>query len=461
MQKHKRRAIVKLVLISVAVAIALFLALVPFNIPFTNYQYKSFAGGIKLGIDLKGGIYAVYDIADNEEDRTNLDSRLEGTVSRLYSMITSKGYMEATVSREGDTRVRVEVPDLENPEELFEVIGEPAVLEFRIDGETLLTGDTIENAYASYSNESGYVVQLIFNSTGAKLFGDVTTAHVNEVMDIVVNDQVISQATISQAITNGKPVITGNFDYESAEKLANQIVSGAFDVRLQLIESSVVSPTLGANALTTSLIAGGIGLLGIIIFLCVIYRAMGAMSSISLLLFTALYLFFLWALPWVQLTLPGIAGIILSIGMAVDANIIIFERVKDEYKLGKSINASIAAGFKRALAAIIDSNVTTIIAAVVLIALGTGSVRGFGLTWLIGVIISMFCSLVVTRGLLKTVLKINKTDAKLYNLKREDDVSEIPDDDNTKGSRPRGIFSLGKAVKNKFTRKKNTGSVNQ
>jgi preprotein translocase subunit SecF len=147
--------------------------------------------------------------------------------------------------------------------------------------------------------------------------------------------------------------------------------------------------------------------------------------------------------------------------MAVDANIIIFERVKDEYRLGKSINASIAAGFKRALAAIIDSNVTTIIAAVILIALGTGSVRGFGLTWLIGVLISMFCSLVVTRGLLNTVLKINKTDAKLYNLKREDDVSEIPDDDNTKGSRPRGIFSLGKAVKNKFTRKKNTGSVNQ
>lgn len=463
MQKHKRRAIVKLVLVSVAVAIALFLALVPFDIPFTNYKYTSFAGGIKLGIDLKGGVYAVYDIADDEEDRTNLDSRLDGTVSRLYSVITGKGYMEATVSREGDTRIRVEVPDLKNPEELFEVIGEPAVLEFRIDGETVLTGDTIENAYASYSNESGYVVQLIFNAKGTKQFGDITTEHVNKVMDIVVNDEVISSATISQAITNGKPVITSpDFTYETADKLANQIVSGAFDVKLQLIESSVVSPTLGANALTTSLIAGGIGLLGIIIFLCVLYKVMGAMSSISLLLFTALYLFFLWALPWVQLTLPGIAGIILSIGMAVDANIIIFERVKDEYRQGKSINASIAAGFKRALAAIIDSNVTTIIAAIVLIALGTGSVRGFGLTWLIGVVVSMFCSLVVTRGLLKTSLRINKTDARFYNLKRDDDVTELPDDnDNSKGGRPRGIFSLGKAIKNKFSRKKQTGSVNE
>lgn len=444
MQKHKKRAIIKLVLVSVVVAIALFLALVPFDVPFTNYQYTSFAGGIKLGIDLKGGIYAVYDIADDEPDRTNLDSRLDGTVMRLHKMITDKGYMEATVSREGDTRIRVEVPDLKNPKDLFELIGEPAKLEFRIDNETVLTGDTVKDAYAIIY-ENSYAVQLIFDSVGAKRFGEITANNTGKDMDIVVNNKTISTAKIQVAISDGRPVITGSFTYEEADKLAKQIVAGALDVKLALVESSVVSPTLGANALTTSLIAGAIGLLGIIVFLCVLYRAMGAMSSISLLLFVALYMFFLFALPWVQLTLPGIAGIILSLGMAVDANIIIFERIKDEYKLGKSINASVVAGFRRSLSAIIDANVTTIIAAIILIAIGSGSVRGFGITWLIGVIISMFCSLVVTRGLLKNMLKINKINPALYNLKREDDVVEIPDDeDDKKGSR-RGLLSLGKS----------------
>ncbi|NLC16789.1 MAG: protein translocase subunit SecD [Clostridiales bacterium] len=444
MQKHKKRAIIKLVLASLIVATALFFALVPFDVPFTNYRYTSFAGGIKLGIDLKGGIYAVYDIADDEQDRTNLDARLDGTVTRLHNMITGKGYMEATVSREGDTRIRVEVPDLENPKELFEIIGEPATLEFRIDSETVLTGDTVKDAYAAYTNEHGYVVQLIFDSVGTKKFGEITQNNIGKAMEIVVNGQTISSPSIQTAITNGKPIITGNFTYESADRLANQIVSGAFDVKLALIESSIVSPTLGVNALNTSLIAGGIGLIGILIFLCVLYRAMGAMSSISLLLFVSLYLFFLWALPWVQLTLPGIAGIILSIGMAVDANIIIFERIKDEYKLGKSINASVIGGFRRSLSAIIDANVTTVIAAILLIAIGSGSVRGFGITWLIGVIISMFCSLVITRALLKNMLRINKNNPALYNLKREDDVVEIPDEDIDAEDSRRGFFPFGK-----------------
>lgn len=432
MQKHKRRAIIKLSIFSFFIAIALILSLVPFDIPWTNYKFKSFAGGIKLGIDLKGGVYAVYDIADDEPDRTNLDSRLDGTVTRLHNMITQKGYMEATVTREGETRIRVEVPDIENPKKLFEVIGEPATLEFRLNGETVLTGDTVRDAYAAYTEENGYVVQLIFDSVGAKKFGDITKNNIGKNLDIVVNGQVISSPTIEAAIDNGKPVITGRFTYESADMLAKQIVAGAFDVKLQLIESSVVSPTLGANALTTSLIAGAIGIVGILVFLCILYRAMGAMASLSLLSFMSLYLFFLWALPWVQLTLPGIAGIILSIGMAVDANIIIFERIKDEYRLGKSINASVTAGFKRSLNAIIDSNVTTIIAAIVLIFIGSGSVRGFGITWLIGVIISMFCSLVITRALLKNMLKIEKLNPAVYNLKREADVVEIPDEDDDK-----------------------------
>lgn len=460
MQKHKKRAIVKLVLTSVVIAIGLFFALIPFNVPFTNYKFLSFSGGIKLGIDLKGGIYAVYDIADDEGDRTNLDSRLDGTVSRLYTMITEKGYMESTVSREGETRIRVEVPDLKNPTELFELIGEPAELEFRIDGETVITGNHVTEAYESYTNENGYVVQLIFDSEGTQIFSEVTSAHQGDTMDIVINDEVYSSPTIEAAISNGKPIITGNFTYESASTLASQILSGAFDVKLQLKESSIVSPTLGKDALLTSLIAGIIGIIGIIIFMIVLYRVMGVMSSISLILFVILYLFFLWALPWVQLTLPGIAGIILSIGMAVDANIIIFENIKDEYKSGKSINASVISGHKKAMSAVLDSNITTIISAIILIIIGTGSIKGFGITWLIGVVLSMFCSVLITRGLLKNYLKINKDNAKLYNLKREEDIIEIPDDnDKNKGEKIRGVFSLARVLKNKFTRKKAPGSI--
>ena len=195
-------------------------------------------------------------------------------------------------------------------------------------------------------------------------------------------------------------------------------MSGTFDVALELKETQTVSPTLGENAMKYGLIAGVIGFVLVIAFLCVIYHMMGVAASLALVIYVIIYLFFLAVLPWVQLTLPGIAGILLSIGMAVDANVIIFERIKDEYRGGKSIMAAYHAGFKKALFAILDSNVTTVIACVLLMLLGTGSISGFALTLLVGVLISLFTALVVSRAILKYFINLNSYNAKLYHLKR-------------------------------------------
>ncbi|MDE7406735.1 MAG: protein translocase subunit SecD, partial [Clostridiales bacterium] len=228
----------------------------------------------------------------------------------------------------------------------------------------------------------------------------------------------IQTANINETIPNGKAIISGNFTADSAKELAGQIMSGTFDVALELKESQTISPTLGENAMNYGLIAGIVGLALVIIFLCVIYGMMGFAATLALIIYLIIYLFFLAVLPWVQLTLPGIAGILLSIGMAVDANVIIFERIKDEYRGGKSIMAAYHAGFKKALFAILDSNVTTVIACVLLMLLGTGSISGFALTLLVGVLISLFTALVVSRALLKYFINLNSYNAKLYRLKR-------------------------------------------
>lgn len=238
----------------------------------------------------------------------------------------------------------------------------------------------------------------------------------------------ISSPTINSAITNGEAIITGFKTSAEAQERANQIMSGTFDVALELKESQTISPTLGENAMTYGLIAGIVGFVLVIAFLCVIYRMLGVAASFALVIYVIIYLFFLAVLPWVQLTLPGIAGILLSIGMAVDANIIIFERIKDEYRGGKSIMAAYHAGFKKALFAILDSNVTTVIACILLMLLGTGSVGGFALTLLVGVLVSLFTALIVSRLLVKYFINLNSYNAKLYNLKRSKQYENLEAD---------------------------------
>lgn len=439
----KKSSIVKLTLIGVALAIGIVLSVFSFKLPFGFYNYKSFASSIKLGLDLKGGIYAVYDT--NSDGADNFQSKLEGTQDRLQSLLVSKGYSEAVVTIEDKTRLRVEVPDVDDPKAIFELIGQPAELQFYLgknntDGTMFMTGKEVVSAEGYYDSQQGKpIVSLVLTDEGRKIFGEITTNNVNGTISIYSvtkgeDPTLVSSATINEPITTGRAQITmSGTDATVAKELATKIMSGTFDVELTLLSSDVISPTLGEQALKLGIIAGAIGLLLVVAFLIWRYRLFGVVAAVALAIYTVLMLFFLAVFPWVQLTLPGIAGIILSLGMAVDGNVIIYERIRDEYAAGKSILAAVNAGFKKAMVAIFDSNITTVIAAIVLIIFGTGSISGFGVTLLIGILLSMFTSLLVTRGLCKYFTAINSTNAKAYGLKRgrdyvetEPEVEEIP-----------------------------------
>ncbi len=418
----KKSTITKLVFIGIALVLGLILAFCPMQFGLKKYQPFLSKEAISLGLDLEGGIYAVYEAGNTDTD--GFDAKMEGTRAALESLLASKGQTEATVVREGNTRIRVEIPGAEDTEDLLSIIGEPAQISFVLDdtGETVLTGEDVVSADSYYSaNDGGYVVSLELTSGGQDKFHEATSNNIGKTMSIVVTiggeSTTVSQPSINSAIS-GNAIISGNFTAESSERLANQIMSGTFDVALELRETDTISPTLGNDALKYGLIAGIVGFSLVIVFMCIMYGMLGLTATIALLFYLIIYLFFLAALPWVQLTLPGIAGILLSIGMAVDANVIVFERIKEEYRNGKSIMAAYHAGFKKALFAILDSNVTTVIACILLLLLGTGSVSGFALTLLVGVLVSLFTSLAVTRGLLKYFINLNSYNAKIYRLKR-------------------------------------------
>ncbi len=425
----KKSAIIKLSIIGVVLIIGLILSFCPFEIGLKDF--KSFSGNIKLGLDLKGGIYAEYVAVD--ENTEDIDSRMDGTVDSIQSLLVGKGYTEALVMRQGSLGIRVEVPDVDDPADILNILGEPAKLSMRLvndesNEEEILTGDDIVSASAGYYNNN-WVVSLRFNSQGAEKFGKVTSEHKGSTINTYVirgdDEELISNARINDAITNGQAIIEGQFDQESAEKLANQIMSGTFGVTLSQQKVEPISATLGEGALQYGLIAGIIGLVLVMLFMCLNYRLFGAIASGTLLLYSVLMLFFLSVIPLVQLTLPGIAGILLSIGMAIDGNVIIYERIKDEYANGKSILSAVHYGYRKSVGAILDGNITTIIAAVILYIFGTGSVQGFALTLFIGIVLAMFSSLVITRGLMNYVIAINSSNPKLYNLRRGKDYINL------------------------------------
>ena len=407
------------------------------------YNYNAYPTRIKLGLDLSGGAYAVYRVdrdnlpdsmTDGENDEQEIEMAIEGTRASLESLLFNKGYTEAQVSVYGDT-IRVEVPDIEDPERIFELIGRPSSLEFKeyTDAETvndtLMTGDEISETGVIYNSETGdYEVALKFTSAGSDKFADITSDLTGKYLGIYINGEYVMHATVSEAITGGQCTISGSYSYEDAYDLAVQIQAGSFPLQLIMEESSTLTATLGDSAIRAGVIAGLVGLLLIMIYLIAIYRLMGVAASLALAYYTMTYVFFLAVFPWVQLTLSGIAGILLSIGMAVDANVIIFERIKEEYAKGKSMRMSVSEGFKRSLGAIIDGNVTTIIGAVVLMLVGASTIKGFGITLLIGIILSLITSLLITRIVLKAIMAFHsEKHASMYALKR---VVEDNDDDN-------------------------------
>lgn len=439
---NKKKSIVILCIVSVFIILmAVFAVLPTHQIGNSIYDYTGYARTIKLGLDMSGGVSAVFNVAN--DDHGDFDTRVSGTISSLQSLLVSKGYTEATVTKgsSGDTTtIRVEIPDVDDPEKVLDLIGRPASLYFTLEDlgneasntdlekKAFLNGrEHLENAYVTTSDNGQYAIGLKFNDKGAKKFGEITSANKGKKTYIYVGGQKIMEPTINAAITNGSAIITGNYTYQSAYDYATKLQSGTFGVTLQLAEIRNISATLGENSIRTALIAGAVGVALIFIFMACVYRGLGIAADLSLCVYIVLLIWFCAVLPWVQLTLPGIAGILLSIGMAVDANVIIFERVKDEYKhSSKPISTCIKIGFKRSAGAIVDGQITTLIGAIVLWVLGSASIVGFAVTLFIGILLSLFCSLVVTRLILKAFMPLNSTSEKFYGLKRinEDEKEE-------------------------------------
>ena len=439
---NKKKSIIVLSIVAVFIILMAVFAVVSFPIAGTVYDYNGYAKTIKLGLDMSGGVSAVYEVLPDEYG--DLDTRVTGTISSMQSLLVSKGYTEATVSRgtnsNGNTTIRVEVPDVDDPERVLDLIGRPASLYFTLEQSdnpksvAFINGrEHLETAYVTTDDSGNYAIGLKFNEAGSKAFATTTSEHVGETTYIYVDGELMMSPKINSAITNGSAIITGNYTYDEAYEHATKLQSGTFGVTLKQTEVRNISATLGENSVKIALIAGAIGVGLIFLFMILVYRGLGLAADIALCAYIVLLLWFCAVLPWVQLTLPGIAGILLSIGMAVDGNVIIFERIKDEYgKTSKPIPSAIKEGFRRSTAAIIDGNVTTLIGAIVLWVLGSSTVVGFAVTLFIGIILSMFTCLVITRLILKCFVPLNSRSEKLYGLKRFEDTSDVVEDEEPK-----------------------------
>ena len=367
---------------------------------------------IKLGLDLSGGVYVVMEAENTDATGKELQELMEQTQAVIENRVNMMGLSEPVVTIEGENRIRVELPGAKDSDEAIETIGKTAQLQFLLaDGSLVLDGSQVNNSSVQQDQQNGgYEVALKFNSEGAKAFADATTktasggvtptmegANSQSIM-IVLDDEVISDPVATEPITQGECVIqggSGGFPEEEAIELSLLISGGSLPLELKEVETSQVGATLGLDALKMSIIAGAIGIAAIFVLMIVMYRALGFIANIALLLYIPIMLWIL-ALFGAVLTLPGIAGIILSIGMAVDANVIIFARIKEEVISGKSIRVAASSGFKRAMTTVIDSQITTIIAGIVLYQFGTGPVKGFALTLMIGIIISILTAVLIT-----------------------------------------------------------------
>lgn len=377
------------------------------------------AKNIKLGLDLAGGVSITYQAKDANPTKEQMDDTIYKLQKRVESYST-----EATVYQEGDNRINIEIPGVTDANKVLEELGKPGSLEFQTeDGTTVLTGTDIKTATAKTGEDQTtgkqeYTVELILNEEGTQKFADATTANVGKRIAIIYDGQTISSPTVKTAITGGTAYIDGQASFDEAEKLASTIRIGGLQLELEELRSNVVGAQLGEEAISTSLMAGAIGLAIVFLFMIIVYLLPGLASSIALIIYTGLVIVLLNAFN-ITLTLPGIAGIILSIGMAVDANVIIFARVREELSVGRNVKSALRVGFQKALSAIIDGNVTTLVAAFVLGIMGTGSVKGFAYTLALGIIVSMFTALVVTRIIIFAFYAIGLKSPKLYGTKKE------------------------------------------
>lgn len=383
---------------------------------FGYFGYDA-ADDVKLGLDLAGGVSITYQAVGEVTDE-----QMDDTVNKLRKRVDSYGQTEADVYREGSDRINIDIPGVSDANAVLEELGKPGSLKFTdMEGNVILTGDQVSSAQAGVVDQNGskeYVVSLTFTDEGKAAFAEATAAMVGQQIAIVYDDSVVSAPVVQEAITQGQCTIDGIGSYEEAEDLASTIRIGSLSVELTELRSNVVGAKLGEEAIRTSIQAGAIGFAVVAIFMIVVYLVPGLAASLALALYVGLIVLLLVAFE-VTLTLPGVAGIILSIGMAVDANVIIFTRIKEEIGKGKTVESAIKTGFAKALSAIVDGNVTTLIAALVLFWRGSGTVKGFAMTLGIGIVLSMFTALFVTRFILRSLFRLGFQSPKMYGIKKE------------------------------------------
>lgn len=376
------------------------------------------ARDIKLGLDLAGGVSITYETTEANPSAEDMSD----TVFKLQKRVEAYS-TEAQVYQEGTNRINIEIPGVTDANEILEDLGKPGSLTIESeDGEVVLQGTDIKDAQpATQQDEMGNnetVVVLTLTEEAKDSFAEYTASHIGDNLPIIYDGNVISNPTVQSAITGGEATITGMSSYEEAQELASIIRIGGLKLELQEIRSNVVGAQLGEEAIQTSLLAAAIGFAIVCIFMCFVYRLPGFASSIALCLYVGVILGLLNAFQ-ITLTLPGIAGIILSIGMAVDANVIIFSRIREEITAGKTVRSAIKVGFEKALSAIVDGNITTLIAAAVLSIMGTGSVKGFAHTLALGIVVSMFTALVITKYLVNAFYAMGFQSEKLYGRNKE------------------------------------------
>ena len=431
MKKTKRKAVINLIIFFLLLAGGIYMAIAGVG---QNESGKT--ANVPLGLDLQGGLSVTYEIQDEKPT----SDEIKATVDKLQRRVDSYS-SEGEVYQEGDDRITVEIPlntEKVDAHDVLDQLGQPGQLLF-LDSENytiwqknqnngtndayeaVLTGSDIKNAQAGV-DDSGtvkdYVVQLQFTEEGAQKFATATAANIGKPIYIIYDGKVASAPTVQSAITDGNAVINKISNYDEAENLAATIKIGALPLELKQIQYNIVGAKLGQKAVSTSLIAGAIGFGLVCILMIILYRFPGFIASLALTGYVVLMLLIL-SIRHITLTLPGIAGIILSIGMAVDANVIIFTRIREEISAGSGVRAAVKAGFSKALSAILDGNITTLIATVVLMILGSGSIKGFAVTLMLGIVLSMFTALFVTKMLLNSFLELGVQNPKMYGKAKE------------------------------------------
>lgn len=396
--------ILKLTGIILVVAAIAVLAVKPI---FPGVSWLPFVKMINQGLDLKGGVHVVLEAQDTPEAQVT-DDRVKQAMAILQNRVDAFGVAEPLIQQQGSRRIIIELAGVQDPDEAVRNLIKTAYLEFKTeDGKTVLTGRQLKNATEGKNPQTGDAeVNLEFEPDGAKAFAEITAANVGKQLAIVLDGNVIQAPSIKEPIPTGKAQISPYESLPEAHNIAILLRSGSLPVKLDVMEKRTVGPTLGADSLDKSVKAGIAGLIGIIVFMIIYYRIPGLVASLALVIY-ALILLMVFAALHVTMTLPGIAGFLLSLGMAVDANVIIFERLKEELWSGKTLRSAIDAGFKRAFVAIFDSNATTLIAGAILFYFGTGPIKGFAVTLSIGIVASMFTAITMTRWLLHLVAGSN------------------------------------------------------